>query len=205
MEHRLLVAKGPLFWIFRTWKIRSFLRQKVDGKIIFTDYLKVLVLNFSGMGNTVFFWGKKSMERWYLLFTEKFLFGATETFFAFLHKTFRWWKIRLFFWPKSWCKDNIYLVFFSFPWYSRNWEIRFFVQWIFWQKLDLLKPVCSKRFSILATFLRYINIFGNTCIKNAQFNLFYQYLLLLSNVKHFSNLLKIKKEMGVALLAAIFL
>ena len=126
MEHRLLVAKGPLFWIFRTWKIRSFLgqkgdgniftgywkvlvlnfsglgntvflRQKVDGKIIFTDYLKVLVLNFSGMGNTVFFWGKKSMERWYLLFTEKFLFGATETFFAFLHKTFRWWKIRLFF------------------------------------------------------------------------------------------------------------
>ena len=97
MEIYLLVTEKFLFWTFRGWEIRFFLRQKVDGKIIFTDYLKVLVLNFSGMGNTVFFWGKKSMERWYLLFTEKFLFGATETFLAFLHKTFRWWKIRLFF------------------------------------------------------------------------------------------------------------
>ena len=29
--------------------------QKVDGKIVFTDYWKVLVLNFSVIGNTVFF------------------------------------------------------------------------------------------------------------------------------------------------------
>ena len=43
-----------------------FLSQKVDGNMIFTDYWKVLVLNFSVMGNTAFFSSKKFMERWYL-------------------------------------------------------------------------------------------------------------------------------------------
>ena len=84
MEHRLLVGKKPLFWIFRGWKIRSSLSQKVDGNI-FMYYWKVLVLNFSGMGNTVFFWDKKLMKRWYLLITEMLLFW-----------TFRGWKIRPF-------------------------------------------------------------------------------------------------------------
>ena len=37
------------------WKIRSFLNQKVDGNMILIDYWNVLVLNFSEMGNTVFF------------------------------------------------------------------------------------------------------------------------------------------------------
>ena len=36
-------------------KIRSFFELKVDGKMIFTDYWKVLALNFSEMGNTDFF------------------------------------------------------------------------------------------------------------------------------------------------------
>ena len=57
------------------------------------------------------------MERWYLLVTGNFLFW-----------TFRWWEKRSFFQPKSWWKDDIYLVFLSFPWYSKTWEIRFFVQ-----------------------------------------------------------------------------
>ena len=57
--------------------------------MIFTGYWEVLVLNFSVMGNTVFFWVKKLMERWYLLVTEKFLFW-----------TFRWWEIRSFFTQK---------------------------------------------------------------------------------------------------------
>ena len=57
------------------------------------------------------------MERLCLLVTVKFLF-----------RTFRWWEIRSFFQPISWWKDDIYLVFFTFPWYSRTWEIRFFVQ-----------------------------------------------------------------------------
>ena len=93
-------------WSFhRIYEIKNivFLSLKVDGNMIFTDYWKVLVLNFSVMGNTVFFWVKKLMERWYLLVTEKFLFW-----------TFRWWEIRSFFQPKSWWKDDIYLVFLNF-------------------------------------------------------------------------------------------
>ena len=33
-----------------------------------------------------------------------------------------------FFEPESWWKDGIYLVFLSFPWYSRTWEIWLYVQ-----------------------------------------------------------------------------
>ena len=98
-------------------KYGLFLSQKVDSKMIFTDYWKVLVFNFSEMGNTVFFWAKKLMGRWYLLITEKFLFWG-----------FRWWEIRCFLEGKSWWKDDIYLVFLSFPWSSRTWEIWFSVQ-----------------------------------------------------------------------------
>ena len=49
----------------------------------------------------------------------------------------------------------------------------------------------------LAYFFLYLNVFANTCTKNTKFNLFYQYMLLLTKVKQFSNLLKIKKEIGV--------
>ena len=82
----LLITEKFLFWSFREWEIRPFLSQKVDGKMLFTDYWKVLVLNFLVIGNTVFFWAKKLMERWYLLINEKFLSW-----------TLRWWKIRSFF------------------------------------------------------------------------------------------------------------
>ena len=93
----LLVTGKFLFWNFWWWDIRSFfLSQKVDGNMIFTDYWKVLVSFFSGMENTVFFWAKKLMERWYLLATEKFLFW-----------TFWWWEIRSFLQPKGWWKDYI--------------------------------------------------------------------------------------------------
>ena len=40
----------------------------------------------------------------------------------------------------------------------------------------------------------YINIFANTYMKNNKFNLFYQYMLLFTNIKQFSNLLKINKK-----------
>ena len=50
----LLITEKFLFWTFRGWKIRSFLRQKVDGKMIFTGYWKVFVLSFSMMENAVF-------------------------------------------------------------------------------------------------------------------------------------------------------
>ena len=114
---RLLIAKGPLFWILRGgkydlyvrkswrkydiyWLLKSScfqifgvdkhdlsLRQKVDGNMTFTGYWKVLVLN----GKHDLFWDKKLMESWYLLITEKFLFRATEKF---LFWTFRWWEIQ---------------------------------------------------------------------------------------------------------------
>ena len=47
------------------------------------------------------------MEWWYLLINENFLF----------------WTLK-----KSWWKDDMYLVFLSFSWYSGTWEIWFFVQ-----------------------------------------------------------------------------
>ena len=142
MEHRLLVAKEPLFW------------------------------TFGGGGKYGLFWAKKLMEIWYLLITKKFLLwtfrewkirSLFETKFSEkllvidLFWIFRGWKIRhflnqkvngkmiftgywkvlvlsfsvmrntVFFEAKSWYKGNIYLVFLSFPWYSRTWEIRFFV------------------------------------------------------------------------------
>ena len=111
------LLKSSCFNLFGNGKYGLFLSQKVDGNMMFTDYWKVLVLNFSVIGNTVFFWVKKLMERWYLLATEKFLFW-----------TFRWWEIRSFFQPKSWWKDDIYVVFLSFLWYYRTWEIWFFAQ-----------------------------------------------------------------------------
>ena len=80
-----------------------FLSQKVDGNMIFTDYWKVLVLVFSWMGNTVIFWAKKLMERWYLLVTEKFLFWI-----------FRWWEIRSFFSQKVDGKMIFTLFFLAF-------------------------------------------------------------------------------------------
>ena len=117
MEYRLLITKEPLFWMFRGQKIRSFLSQKVDGNMMFTDYWKVLVLNFSVMGNTAFFesrsWWKENI--YWLRRSSCFeLFGDG--------------KYGFFFQLKSGWKDDIYLAFFSFPRYSRTWEIRFFVQ-----------------------------------------------------------------------------
>ena len=76
------LLKGSCFELFENGKYGLFLRQKVSEKMIFTDYWHVLVLNFLGTENTVFFWGKKLMERWYLLVIEKFLFWA-----------FSWWEI----------------------------------------------------------------------------------------------------------------
>ena len=54
--------------------MRSFLNRKVDGVMIFINYWIVLILKFSEMGNTFYFWARQLMERLYLVFTEKFLF-----------------------------------------------------------------------------------------------------------------------------------
>ena len=134
--HVYWLLKGYCFEILGDGKYGLFSNQIVDGRMIFTEYWKVLVLKFWEMGNAVFFWAKKLMERWYLLISEKVLFWA-----------FRWWKIRCFFQWKSWWKDDIYLVFFSFPWYSRTWKILLFLQWIHFcmalSKLRALKKFTS--------------------------------------------------------------
>ena len=63
----LLITEKVLFWSFLEWGMRSFLSQKINGKMIFTGCWEVLVLNSSVMGNTAFFSAKKLMERGYLL------------------------------------------------------------------------------------------------------------------------------------------
>ena len=72
------------FWTFRRWEIRSCFDSKSWSKMIFSsapntmffEYGKVLVMNFSEIGNTVFFWCKKLMESWYFL-------GILELFMMF--------------------------------------------------------------------------------------------------------------------------
>ena len=61
----LLIIEKFCFWTF--WRLDLLLSQKVDGKIVFTDYWKFLVLNFLEMGNMILFGAKKFMKRWYLL------------------------------------------------------------------------------------------------------------------------------------------
>ena len=117
----LLITEKFLFWSFRKWEIRSFLDPKSWLKDDIYWLLKNLFLNFSVIENTVLFWVKKLMKRWYLLVTEKFLFWV-----------FQWWKMRSFFQPKSWWKDDTYMVFLSFLWYSRTSEIWFFAQCNLW-------------------------------------------------------------------------
>ena len=96
----LLITEKFLFWSFREWEIRLFLSQKVAGKMIFTDYWKVLVLTFSRMGNTSFFWGKKLMENdiYWLLRSSCFeLFGDGKYgLFSAKKLMERWYLLALF-------------------------------------------------------------------------------------------------------------
>ena len=115
----LLIAEKLLFWTFQRWEIRSFLSQKVDGKIIFTDYWKVLILNFTEIGNTVFFepksWWKDDI--YWLLKSSCF-------------ELFDDGKYGLFFSQKVDGKMIFTWSFWAFHWNSRIWEIWFFVQCI---------------------------------------------------------------------------
>ena len=118
----LLFVKNFLFWKFRGWKVLSFLGQNIDGNR-FTDYWKgsCFELFRDGKYGTVFFRARKCLG------------------------TFPRRQIRLFFQPKSCGKDDIYLVFFSFSWYSRTWWI-----WIFMQlKLKLEYKFLYQLFQML--------------------------------------------------------
>ena len=87
------LLKSSCFELFRDVKYGLVLSQKVDEKMIFTDYWKVLVLN-SVMGNTVFFSVKKLMERWYLLA----LFGLSMIFKDLGNMLFVQWRSRWRLW-----------------------------------------------------------------------------------------------------------
>ena len=108
--------KSSCFELFDDGKYSFFWVKKLIEKMIYTDYWETLVLNFSVVWNTVFFWVEKLIEIWYLLINEKFLFWTSQ-----------WWEIRSFLQPKTRLKDDTYLGFLCFPWYSGTWEIRFFM------------------------------------------------------------------------------
>ena len=87
------LLESSCFELFGDWKYGLFLSQEVDGKMIFTGYWEVLVLNFSVMGNTVFFSAKKLMERWYLR-------GVFEL--AMIFQNLGSMVFRAVLWPQSW-------------------------------------------------------------------------------------------------------
>ena len=113
----LLITGKFLFWSFQEWEIGSFIEPKSWWKDDIYWLLKRSCFELFGDEKNGLFWFKKLKERWFWLVTEKFLFW-----------TFRWWEIRSFFQSKCWWKDDIYIAFLSFPWYSRTWEIWFFAQ-----------------------------------------------------------------------------
>ena len=66
--HCLLVTEKFLVWTFGDGKYGLFEPKSWwKDDIYWIQYRKVLVLNFSERGNTVFFWAKMLMESWYLL------------------------------------------------------------------------------------------------------------------------------------------
>ena len=67
---------------------------------------------------------------------------------------------------------------------------------MFWQKLGLLKPIFHKKCSIFSLFFSLYNYFCKQVIKNAHFNPFCQYMLLLPKVKQVFKLMKDKKEIA---------
>ena len=95
--HKLL--KSSCFNLLRDGKHGLFLSQKVDVKMIFTGYWNVLVLIFSGMRNTVFFWAKS----WW----------KADIYWLLEHSCFELFddgKIRSLFESRSWWKDDIYCL-----------------------------------------------------------------------------------------------
>ena len=139
-----------------------FLSQKVGGKI-FANYWKVLVLNFSLMGNIVFFLVKKLMEK--IIFTDYgqilvLNFSVEENTVFFESRS--WWKNDIYWLQKSswfellgggkyglfWVKELMerwYLLVtenFLF-WTLRWWEIWSFFQPKSWWK-DYIYLVCLR-------------------------------------------------------------
>ena len=123
-----------MFWIIWRWEIWYFWAKKLMEiwYLIFTDYWKVLVLNFSLMGNTISFLSQEVDGN--IIFT-----GYWEV----LVLNFSVIRNTVFFQPKSWWKDDIYMIFLSFLWYSRTWKIWFFSHWILHMNTFTLKQIMN--------------------------------------------------------------
>ena len=111
----LLITKKFLFWTFREWEIRSLFETKVSEKMILLATDLLLFWIFRGWKIRHFL--KQKVDG-------KMIFTG---YWKVLVLSFSVMRNTVFFEAKSWYKGNIYLVFLSFPWYSRTWEIRFFV------------------------------------------------------------------------------
>ena len=80
------LQRSSCFNLFGHGKHGIFLSQKGDGKMIFTGYWKLLVLIFSGMGNTVFFgpkiWWKDDITGCWEVLVLNFLVMGNTAFFS---------------------------------------------------------------------------------------------------------------------------
>ena len=143
------LLKSSSFEIFDDGKYGLFLSQEVDGKDDIYWLRKSSCFQRFGGGKYGLFWVKKWMQRLYLLVTKKFLFWTFRGWeiWSFFHPQPRsWWKDDIYWLPRSSCfellGDGKYDLFSakklmerwnllgltSFPWYSKTWEIRFFMQ-----------------------------------------------------------------------------
>ena len=127
----LLITEKFLFWTFREREMRPFLRQKVDEKLVFTDYRKVLVLNFYVMGNTVFF----ETKRWW--------------------KDYIYWLLKIF----CFCYQNVLVLNISVMgntvFLSQRFDAKVISTLAFWTVHDIPRPgkygfSCSVNFLALA-------------------------------------------------------
>ena len=114
MEYRLLIAKEPLFWIFRVCELRYFFETKGWWKDGIYWLLKSSCFKLFGDGKYGLLCDKTLMERWYFLITENFLFWI-----------FLWWEILSFFSQKVDVKIIFTWSFLGFLCYSRTWETWF--------------------------------------------------------------------------------
>ena len=121
----LLITEKFLFWIFREWKIRSFLERKSWWNDDIYWLLKSAYFELFRDRKHGPFLGQKVNAKM-MIFTDywkvlslRYQEGLVLKFSVMRNRAFL---------AKSWCKGNIYLVFLSLLWYSRTWETRFFVQ-----------------------------------------------------------------------------
>ena len=112
--HVYWLLKSSCFELSGDGKYSIFSRQKVDGKMMLTDYSNVLVLNHSVIGNTVFSGPKSDGKMISIDYWKGIVLNFSEI------------ENMVFFEPKSCWKDDIYLFLLSHPRYSRAWEIWFF-------------------------------------------------------------------------------